>query len=258
MRAPSPSRADFLQMSLAAGLGLGAAGRAAAQATGGGMLTRPIPSSGEALPVVGCGTWQTFDLDPPERGPLAETLRTLFAAGGSVIDSSPMYGRSEDAVGDVLARLGAQDRAFLATKVWTTGREAGVAQMRASARLLRDPVIDLMQVHNLVDAETHLATLAAWKREGRVRYVGVTHYTASAHAALETAMRRHRPDFVQLDYSAVDRQVEQRLLPTARDLGTAVIVNQPFGGGGLLRRLGGRPRRASPRRSGARAGPSCC
>lgn len=241
MRPSTPTRADFLQMSLAAGLGLGACGRAAGQGTAERMLTRPIPSSGEALPVVGCGTWQTFDLEPPQRGPLAETLKTLFAAGGSVIDSSPMYGRSEDAVGDVLARIGMRERAFLATKVWTTGREAGIAQMQTSARLLRDPVIDLMQVHNLVDVETHLATLAAWKREGRVRYVGVTHYTAGAHAALEATMRRHRPDFVQLDYSAVDRQVEQRLLPAARDLGTAVIVNQPFGGGGLLRRLSGRP-----------------
>ena len=205
------------------------------------MHTRPIPSSQEALPVVGCGTWQTFDRPPGERGPLVEVLQVLFDAGGSVIDSSPMYGRSEAAVGDVLGRIGGRDKAFLATKVWTTGRDAGVAQMRQSMQRLGDETIDLMQVHNLVDVETHLATLADWKREGRVRYVGVTHYTSSGYPALEAVLRRHHLDFVQLDYSAVSREVERTLLPLAAERGVAVLVNQPFGGGGLIRRLSTRP-----------------
>ena len=245
------TRSGFLHGALAASLTLGACSRppeaSAAQAaatapkTGGRVRTRPIPSSGEALPVVGCGTRQTFDLPEGQRGALAETVRTLFEAGGSVIDSSPMYGRSEAAVGDVLGRIGARDKAFLATKVWTTGRDAGIAQMRQSMQRMGDETIDLMQVHNLVDVETHLATLAAWKREGRVRYVGVTHYTSSGYPALEAVLRRHRLDFVQLDYSAVSREVERSLLPLAAERGVAVLVNQPFGGGGLIRRLSARP-----------------
>jgi diketogulonate reductase-like aldo/keto reductase len=240
-----PTRAQFLKAVALLGLSTAACGPAKsaspAPAPRGRMLTRPIPASGEALPVVGCGTWQTFDRAPGDRGPLAEVVRILFEAGGSVIDSSPMYGRSEDAVGDVLARLGSQDRAFLATKVWTRGKAAGIAQMQASMRLLREPVIDVMQVHNLVDWRTHLDTLAGWKAEGRVRYVGVTHYTESAHDDLEAVLRLNRLDFVQLDYSAADRAVERRLLPLAAERGIAVIVNQPFGGGGLLRSLLAQP-----------------
>jgi diketogulonate reductase-like aldo/keto reductase len=205
------------------------------------MLTRPIPSTGEALPVVGCGTWRTFDRPPAERGPLVEVVQALFDAGGSVIDSSPMYGRAEEAVGDVLDRIGGHDRAFLATKVWTRGKAAGMEQMRASMRLMGDEVIDLMQVHNLVDWGAHLDTLAGWKADGRVRYVGVTHYTESAHAELEAVLKTTRLDFVQLDYAADDRSVEARLLPLAAERGIAVIVNQPFGGGGLLQRVSGRP-----------------
>lgn len=235
----------------AAGLSLGSCSRSpaasaaegvvSAQATRGRMRTRPIPSTGEALPVVGCGTWQTFDLPEGQRLPLVETVRTLLEAGGSVIDSSPMYGRAEAAVGEVLGQIAGHDKTFLATKVWTTGRGAGVAQMQQSMQLMGSKTIDLMQVHNLVDVETHLSTLEAWKREGRVRYVGVTHYTPSAHAELEAVLRRHRLDFVQLDYSAVDRAVESRLLPLAAERGVAVIINQPFGGGRLIQRLSARP-----------------
>ena len=245
------SRAAVLRMAAGLALGLGASGcgQASDAATAAApapsslprMLTRPIPSSGEALPVVGCGTWQTFDRPEGERAPLVDVLRVLFEAGGSVIDSSPMYGRSEAAVGDVLGRMRANDRAFLATKVWTQGRAAGAAQMEASARLMGDPVIDLMQVHNLVDTRTHLDTLAGWKREGRVRYVGVTHYTESAYDQLEAVLRAERLDFVQLNFAADDRAAEARLLPLAQARGVAVVVNQPFGGGGLLRRLSGRP-----------------
>jgi diketogulonate reductase-like aldo/keto reductase len=204
------------------------------------MQTRPIPSSGEPLPVIGCGTWRTFDVGSSSaaRAPLAEVLRVLFAAGGSVIDSSPMYGSSEEVVGDLLAATGARDEAFSATKVWTTGRQAGIAQMQRSMELLQASRIDLMQVHNLVDVRMHLPTLRAWKEEGRIRYLGVTHYTPSAYDQLEAVMRSERLDFVQLDYALDDRTAEQRLLPLAAERGIAILVNRPFGGGGLLGRLG--------------------
>jgi diketogulonate reductase-like aldo/keto reductase len=207
------------------------------------MHTRPIPSTREALPVVGCGTWRTFDVgsSAADRAPLVDVLRILFANGGSVIDSSPMYGAAETVVGDVLATMQARDKAFVATKVWTTGRDSGVAQMKRSMELLRTDRIDLMQVHNLVDWQTQLATLRAWKKEGRFRYLGVTHYTPSAYAELEAVMRAETLDFVQLDYALNDRAAEQRLLPLAQDRGIAVIVNRPFGGGGLLGSMLGRP-----------------
>ncbi len=206
------------------------------------MHRRKIPSNGEMLPVVGCGTWRTFDVGagPAERAPLAHVLRTLFESGGSVIDTSPMYGAAEAVVGDLLADAGTRDKAFLATKVWTTGRDNGIAQMRQSMRLLRTERIDLMQIHNLVDWRTHLSTLRAWKAEGRIRLLGITHYTPSAHDELEAVLRAEPWDFVQLNYALDDRAVERRLLPLAAERGTAVLVNQPFGGGGLLRKLLGR------------------
>jgi aryl-alcohol dehydrogenase-like predicted oxidoreductase len=215
----------------------------AAAQTGVRMHTRKIPSTGELLPVVGCGTWRTFDVGsaPAERAPLAEVLKVLFEAGGSVIDSSPMYGKAEGVVGDLLATAGTRDKAFLATKVWTSGREAGIAQMNDSFRLLRTDRIDLLQIHNLLDWQTHLPTLRAWKKEGRIRLLGVTHYTESAHAALEAALKAGGFDFVQVDYSLDDRGAERRLLPFASDNGVAVLINMPFGGGGLLRKLSARP-----------------
>jgi diketogulonate reductase-like aldo/keto reductase len=207
------------------------------------MHTRPIPSNRAPLPLVGCGTWRTFDVGqgPAERTQLLEVLRILFDNGGSVIDSSPMYGAAETVVGELLTTMKAHDKAFIATKVWTRGREAGIAQMRRSMELLRVDRIDLMQVHNLVDWRTQLATLRAWKKEGLIRYIGVTHYTPSAFDELESVMRAERPDFVQLDYSLSDRAAEQRLLPLAADVGVAVIVNQPFGGGGLLQSMRAKP-----------------
>jgi diketogulonate reductase-like aldo/keto reductase len=207
------------------------------------MHTRPIPSTGEALPVVGCGTWRTFDVGQgaPERAPLIEVLQILFANGGAVIDSSPMYGAAEAVVGDVLTTMRSRDRAFIATKVWTTGRESGITQMKRSMELLRTERIDLMQVHNLVDWQAQLPTLRAWKKEGRIRYLGITHYTPSAYPELESVMRSETPDFVQLDYALNDRAAEQRLLPLATDRGIAVIVNRPFGGGGLLGSMLGKP-----------------
>ncbi len=225
-------------MGIAAGAGLLVAGHGAAQ-TGVRMHQRRIPSSSEMLPVVGVGTWRTFDVGakPEERTPLAEVLRLLFAAGGSVIDTSPMYGSAEAVVGDLLSAAAARSKAFIATKVWTTGRDRGITQMRNSMRLLETDRIDLMQIHNLVDWRAHLPTLRAWKAEGRIRYLGITHYTQSAHDELESVMRSEKWDFVQINYALDDRAVERRLLPLAAERGIAVIVNQPFGGGGLLRRL---------------------
>lgn len=206
------------------------------------MNRRRIPSSGELLPVVGVGTWRTFDVGskPEDRAPVADVLRVLFEAGGSVIDTSPMYGAAEAVVGSLLAAAGSRSKAFLATKVWTSGRDSGITQMQASMRLLRTDRIDLMQIHNLVDWRAHLPTLRTWKDEGRIRYLGITHYTQSAHDELERVMRAEKWDFVQLNYALDDRAVEQRLLPLAAERGIAVIVNQPFGGGGLLRKLSAR------------------
>ena len=207
------------------------------------MQRRKIPATGEELPVIGCGTWQTFDVgaSPAERAPLAEVLRALFDAGGTAIDSSPMYGRAEGVVGDVLAASGDRGKAFLATKVWTSGRQAGIEQMQRSMKLLRTDRIDLMQIHNLVDWQTHLPTLKAWKAEGRIRLMGITHYMDSEHGTLEAVLQLGSFDFVQVNYSLDDRGAELRLLDFARDNGVAVMINQPFGGGGLLKKVSGRP-----------------
>ncbi|WP_246294625.1 aldo/keto reductase [Piscinibacter koreensis] len=207
------------------------------------MNTRPIPSTREALPVIGCGTWIGFDHAPgtPEYAGLPGVLDALFGAGGKVVDSSPMYGRAEQTTGELLAAHGRRADAFVATKVWTQGRAAGVREMETSLRLLGSDRVDLMQIHNLVDWRTHLATLRDWKAAGRVRYVGITHYTASAYDAVEAVLRSERLDFVQINYSLDDREAERRILPLAAERGVAVIVNMPFGGGGLLRGLLGKP-----------------
>lgn len=198
---------------------------------------RTVPSTGTSLPVIGCGTWENFDVGSreSERAPLVDVFRNLFSAGGTVVDSSPMYGKAEQVAGDLL-RLGAwSEKAFVATKIWTQGREAGIQQMRRSVELLGR--VDLMQVHNLVDWRTHLVTMRGWKADGLIRYIGVTHYTSSAHADLEDVMRREPLDFVQLNYSIEEREAERRLLPLAVDRGIAVIVNVPFGAGRVLRAL---------------------
>ncbi len=207
------------------------------------MHTRPIPSSGALLPVVGLGTWRGFDVGsrPAELPQRAEVLAALFAAGGSVVDSSPMYGSSEQVAGELLERSGTRGQAFVATKVWTSGREAGIAQMERSMALLRTRHIDLMQVHNLLDWRTHLGTLREWKDQGRISYLGVTHYQDAAHGELEAVMRAEVLDFVQFNYSITDRAAEQRLLPLAAERGIAVLVNLPFGGGQLLRSLREQP-----------------
>lgn len=206
------------------------------------MLTRAIPSTGEALPVIGLGTYKGFDVGASSaaRSPLGEVLRTLFSHGGSVIDSSPMYGRAEEVTGDLLAAQQTRDKAFLATKVWTEGRKSGIDQMNRSMKLLRSERIDLMQIHNLVDWRTHLATLRAWKDEGRIRYLGITHYSSNAHAELERIIRAEAVDFVQLNYSLEDRDAATRVLPLAQERGVAVIGNVPFGAGRLFGTLRGK------------------
>ena len=205
------------------------------------MAARKIPSSGEMLPAIGLGTWQSFDVgaEAAARAPLENVLREFVALGGKLIDSSPMYARSEEVAGDSIAKLGLREKFFIATKVWTTGKAAGIAQMEDSMKKLRAKPIELMQVHNLLDVDTHLRTLGEYKREGRVRYVGVTHYTASAFDAVAKAIRAHAVDFLQINYSVGEREAERQLLPLARERGIAVIVNRPFAGGELLRRLRG-------------------
>jgi diketogulonate reductase-like aldo/keto reductase len=197
---------------------------------------RAIPASGEKLPVVGLGTWLTFDVggaDSPARRARGEILRAFLAGGGRGVDSSPMYASSEEVIGAELER-GATGRPFCATKVWTVGGLAGRRQMERSRELWKRPRLDLMQVHNLLDWETHWPTLEAWKAEGRYRYIGMTTSHGRRHDDLEKILRRERPDFVQLTYNLEDRSVEQVLLPLAAECGAAVIVNRPFDGGALF------------------------
>jgi aryl-alcohol dehydrogenase-like predicted oxidoreductase len=206
------------------------------------ILKRPIPRSGEMLPVVGVGTWQTFDVGPkaPERAELKDVLRLLVESGGSVIDSSPMYGKSEGVAGELAAELKLRDRLFYATKVWTSGRDAGIRQMEDSFRLMRTQKMDLMQVHNLLDLGVHAKTLREWKAAGRIRYVGITHYHEGAHAELEKIVRTREWDFVQFNYSMAEREAESRLLPACAESGVAVIANRPFSIGGLFPRVKGK------------------
>ncbi|WP_413742764.1 aldo/keto reductase [Sodalis sp. RH15] len=224
---------------------VGASAAAGGQPLPGGktMPTRIIPSSGEALPVIGLGTYRGFDVSPggADYARLPAVLDALFAAGGTVIDSSPMYGLAERTVGALLSERHPRPAAFIATKVWTSGREAGIRQMNDSFRLLQTDIIDLMQIHNLLDWRTHLPTLRDMKAAGRIRYIGVTHYSSSAYDALESVLNTTPLDFLQINYALDDRAAEKRLLPLARDKGVAVICNTPFGGGGLLRRLASTP-----------------
>jgi aryl-alcohol dehydrogenase-like predicted oxidoreductase len=206
-----------------------------------GLGARPMTSKLN-LPKIGLGTWQTFDVGASEgeRKPLEEVLSLFVQLGGRLIDSSPMYGRSEQVVGDLATKLGVRDKLFMATKVWTRGKARGIAQMEDSERKLRGK-IDLMQVHNLLDVDTHLETLREWKAKGRIRFIGVTHYTAGAYDDLGAVLRRGGIDFVQLNYSLAEREAEQKLLPLAKDLGVGVLVNRPFGAGSLFRDTRGKP-----------------
>ena len=180
-------------------------------------IQRPIPSSGESIPVIGLGTWRTLDVGPgaSERAPLRDVLREFVNLGGRLVDSSPMYGRAEQVVADLAVELGIHKRLFLATKVWTSGRDAGVRQMLESSRRLRTDRLDLIQVHNLLDWRTHLATLRRWKEQGTVRYLGVTQYTEGAHDELTRVLQAETVDFVQVNYSIAERGAERRILPVA-------------------------------------------
>ena len=203
-------------------------------------ITRRIPASGEILPAIGLGTWQSFDVSGGEDFAAAkETLRQFAGLGGTVVDSSPMYGKSEFAVGRLASQLGLAGKLILATKVWTTGRVAGIRQMDASFSLLGTQRMDLMQIHNLLDATTHLKTLREWKEEGRIRYWGITHYHSGAYAEIERFMKAERPDFLQINYSLAEPESGERLLPLARDLGIGVIANRPFAEGALFAQVKG-------------------
>ena len=206
------------------------------------MITRPIPSTDEMIPVVGLGTWARFDVgsSQKERQPLGDVLKAISAVPGCMIDSSPMYARSEEVVGDLTTELGIADTFFYATKVWTTGEQSGIDQMNDSLRKMRRSRMDLIQVHNFVDWKTHLKTLRQWKEEGTIRYIGVTHYTASAHDELERIITAEKFDFVQFNYSIGIRNAEKSLLNTAREKGTAVIINEPLEKGRLFRAVQGK------------------
>jgi aryl-alcohol dehydrogenase-like predicted oxidoreductase len=207
------------------------------------LLARKIPSSGEALPVIGLGTSGPFEVgaDRATRAPLAEVLETFFAAGATLVDTSPMYSTAEDVLGDLLTPA-MQQRAFVATKVWTRGEQEGIAQMTRSAQRMKRKVLDLVQVHNLLDLDVHLRTLRRWKDEGRVRYIGITHYTVAAQAQLADIVAREKLDFVQFNYSATSPEAGQRLLPLCADRGVATLVNRAFDDGKVFATLKGRPR----------------
>jgi len=207
-----------------------------------GLIQRRIPSSGEMLPVIGLGTSGPFEvgIDPRDREPLAAVLSGFFAAGATLIDTSPMYSSAESVLGDLLTAE-MQSRAFIATKVWTRGAREGIVQMTRSMELLRRKKVELMQVHNLLDLEAHLPTLRRWKEEGRIRYVGITHYTVESHARLAEIIEHEPIDFVQFNYSATTTAAEERLLPLCADKGVAVIVNRAFDDGKIFTRLKDRP-----------------
>ncbi len=206
-------------------------------------LTRPIPASGEALPVIGMGSWITFNVGSDDylRAQRAEVLRAFFERGGAVIDSSPMYGSSEAVIGDCLKRLGRPQPLFAATKVWTPFQWRGIRQMENSRELWGVERFDLMQIHNLLDWETHLETLTDWKAQGRVRYVGITTSHGRRHPEFETIMAAQPLDCVQFTYNILDREAERRLLPLAAERGLGVIVNRPFRRGALFDQVRGRP-----------------
>jgi diketogulonate reductase-like aldo/keto reductase len=206
------------------------------------MIDRPIPASRERLPVIGLGTYSVFDVPgtAEEIAKRKEIVDLLLGEGGSVIDTSPMYNRSEQVIGEIIRSGTPRQSTFLATKVWIDGREAGAAQMTRSAELRNTDVIDLMQVHNLRDTDAHMKTIREWQNEGRIRYNGLTHYRASAHEAMEGAMKQYRPQFVQINYSLGEREADGRLLSVAADLGIAVLVNRPYQAGALFRAVRGR------------------
>jgi len=207
------------------------------------MTTRKVPSSGEEIPVIGMGSSNTFDVGraAAERAPLGVVLRSLVDGGGAVIDTSPMYGRAESVLGDLIDDLGLRPRLWLATKVWTRGREAGSAQIEQSYARLRTERLELLQIHNLLDWREHVPTIRALQESGKLRYSGITHYRSDAHAELERVLAAERFDWLQVNYSLAEPEAETRLLPFCREKGIAVMVNRPFADGALFARVRGRP-----------------
>lgn len=243
MTPDSAQRRRFLQHLSALGLAafippLGARAEQSA------IHTRPIPKSGERLPIVGMGSWLTFAVgdDPQAMAVRVKVLQAFFEAGGTLVDSSPMYGSSEEVIGHCLQQLDKTEGVFSATKVWTTGWQAGVRQMHRSRALWGVPRFDLMQIHNMLDWEAHLQTLKAWKEDGRIRYIGITTSHGRRHADIAKVMEREDAfDFVQFTYNIEDREAEQRLLPLAAERKLAVLINRPFQRGGLFSRVAGKP-----------------
>ena len=238
-------RRDLIQLGASAitasALGLSAR-LATAESAGAAMIKRPIPSSGETIPVIGMGTSRTFDApdDPDSLALLTEVMTAFFNHGGTVIDSSPMYGNAETRVGDVMRSLDPRPAMFAATKVWTTGKDEGIAQMEESAERMAVDVFDLIAVHNLQDWQTHMATLKDWKEQGKVRYIGITTSHGRDHDEFLEVMKTEPIDFVQFSYNIVDRVAEQQLLPIAQERGIATMINRPYQRGSLFARTRGR------------------
>lgn len=210
----------------------------------GTLIRRAIPSSGEQLPVIGMGTSGSFEVgtDAAERDPLREVLRRFIAAGATVIDTAPTYGSAEDVLGALVEEAGVRDKLFLATKLsGVSGRDEGLAQFGDSLRRLRTDKVELLQVHNLRDTETQLTVARELKQQGKVKYVGLTHFVERAHDEMADAMQKLRPDFVQINYSPLSRGAEDRIFPLARDLGIGVIINRAFEDGKLFARVDGKP-----------------
>jgi diketogulonate reductase-like aldo/keto reductase len=235
----SLSRRGFIQ--LLGMLGVSAGGLPLTAVASTAMLKKAIPSSGQQIPVIGMGSSRTFDTgsDTASYTRLTEVLLAFFDQGGTVIDTSPMYGRSEQVLGDLLVTVRNRESLFMATKVWTEGRDDGIAQMKESMRLLRVPVIDLMQIHNLLDWRVHMETLMEWKKKGLIRYIGITTHRGFDHDQLAYVMENHPIDFVQLSYSIANRKAEQRILPLASERGIATMINRPFMRGSLFQHVKG-------------------
>ena len=201
------------------------------------MARRIIPSTGELLPVIGLGTSRVFDTDLNERSlnPRKEIVKALLDHGGSLIDTSPMYGKAEEVTGKIAQDLKVNDRLFLATKVWIEGQTAGEIQMKESSMKLNKAVIDLMQIHNLLDWKTHIKTLYEWKEQGKINYIGISHFRSNAFSQIEKIITKERIDFAQFNYSLEEREAEKRLLPLCREKGVATLINRPFMRGKLFK-----------------------
>ena len=201
------------------------------------MARRIIPSTGELLPVIGLGTSRVFDTNLNERSlnPRKEIVKALLDHGGSLIDTSPMYGKAEEVTGKIAQDLKVNDRLFLATKVWIEGKEAGEIQMKESSKKLNKAVIDLMQIHNLLDWKTHIKTLYEWKEQGKINYIGISHFRSNAFSQIEKIITKERIDFAQFNYSLQEREAEKRLLPLCKEKGVATMINRPFMRGKLFK-----------------------